>query len=211
MKLYSKSVSDWEKPPERLLADDGTAIDEYASSRPHDTLLLYERGAPPQRDVWLVDLREKQKAKPLIADPKFDEWMASFSPDGRLIAYLSNETGIQEAWVRSLDSPASTIMVSSGGASSPVWSPSGSELFFLAQTNMLSARILAQPTLRSEKARTLFPVPTPMFKRRFDISPDGKRFVVVRGGSATSGEVTVIMNWLKELQKRVPLKGTGSE
>ena len=125
---------------------------------------------------------------------------AVFSPDGKWLAYHSNETGHQEVYVVPFPEANRKIAVSSGGGNTPRWSPDGRELFYLASNgNLMSASIqLGKEGLQIGSTQPLFKT----IRMIFDVSPDGKRFLVYKEAEDQPGSaITIITNWSKALQK----------
>jgi Tol biopolymer transport system component/tRNA A-37 threonylcarbamoyl transferase component Bud32 len=142
---------------------------------------------------------------PLVASPA-QEFHPALSPDGRWLAYTSNESGAFEIYVRPFPETSSAKwQVSTAGGGEPTWAPTGRELLYLnGRSEMVSAEIQAGPTFSVGKQRTLFsasqffrPGPIPSFS----LTPDGKRFLMVREGEATQqSELIVAENWLEGLR-----------
>jgi serine/threonine-protein kinase len=142
------------------------------------------------------------------------EVLPVFSSDGRWLAYLSNETGTYEVYVRPFPGPGGKWQISTGGGRNPVWSTSGRELFFLgpdrrimvaSYTTRGDSFAAGKPHVWSEKH--LVEAPTSVY----DLAPDGKRFAVVLYPDGTaedehksSDNVTVLLNFSDELKRRAP-------
>ncbi|MBC7894013.1 MAG: PD40 domain-containing protein, partial [Cytophagaceae bacterium] len=136
-------------------------------------------------------------ARPLLAS-KYNEYSPSASPDGRWIAFASNESGRSEvSVVPASGSTASRWPVSSGGGATPRWSPRGDEIFYLdPRSNLVAARVVTEPNFAVLTSRVLFSaadfVLTSISRRNFDVAPDGQRFLMVqRADGAKSGIVVV--------------------
>ena len=139
-----------------------------------------------------------------------------FSPDGRWIAYVSDESGRDEVYVRSFTGPGGKSQISTSGGTAPTWSQTKPELFYGAATASPEAQIMVAPfsveggSFRAEKprpwsaARYLFRGPN----RMFDLHPDGTRFAVAAANPNRSGmktdHVTVITNFFEELRRLAP-------
>ncbi len=142
---------------------------------------------------------------PLVASPAV-ELFPALSPDGRWLAYASNESGTFEVYVRPFPETASAKwQVSTAGGNEPAWSSTGRELFYInAKGDMVSAEIPAGGTFSVGRQRILFstaqlvgggPVPS------YSLSPDNKRFLVLREGEAGQpGELVVAENWQQQLK-----------
>ena len=167
-------------------------------------LLVYTvTGRRTRSDIWVRAMDGSSPPAPFIATD-FDETDPTISPDGKWIAYVSNETGSPEVFIRPYPDTGTASQVSTGGGGSPLWSRDGRELFFISGTRMMSVPIETKPTLRIGTPARLFDggfnVSHP---RDFDISPDGRRFVVVRhsGGDSGKQEMRIVLNWLEEMKR----------
>jgi serine/threonine-protein kinase len=142
---------------------------------------------------------------PLVASPA-GELYPALSPDGRWLAYTSNESGAAELYVRPFPQTATAKwQISTAGGREPVWSRSGRELFYFNGKNeMVSADIQTGAGFSVGKQRVLFPAsdfarPGPV--PSFSISPDDRRFLMVREGEASQqSELIVAENWLEGLK-----------
>jgi serine/threonine-protein kinase len=142
---------------------------------------------------------------PLVATPA-QEFHPALSPDGRWLAYNSNESGVAEVYVRPFPETATAKwQVSTAGGREPAWARSGRELFYLnGRAEMVSAEVQTGTTFSVGKQRVLFPAsdfarpgPVPSFW----VSPDDKRFLMVREGEASQqSELIVAENWLEGLK-----------
>jgi Tol biopolymer transport system component len=152
------------------------------------------------RDVWTVPLKTGGSPQPLLAEA-FTERDARISPDGRWLAYVSDESGRPEISVRSLVGPARRFVVSSGGGDQPVWRHDGAELFFAVtggRIQSVSVRSDAQNGLVFGAA-TRLNVP-PLGERHwgttYDVSGDGRRvYFPYAVAERPPREFGVIMNW----------------
>ena len=143
-----------------------------------------------------------------LATMDFEESAAAVSPDGRWLAYMSNESGQNEIYVRPFPSTSeSRQQVSTSGGREPVWSRSGSELFYKNASNQLVAvQVRLQPTFVPGEREMMFS--TVAYKQSgnissYDVSPDGLRFLMIRSRS-TPGELKLIQNFFEELKRLVP-------
>ena len=125
----------------------------------------------------------------------FNEEQARLSPDGRWVAYLSNESGRDEVYVQSFPATGSKMQVSNGGADLPVWRRDGKRLFFIAPDGSLMASDVTQgAALRVEPPVRLFRFPRSMFG--YDFTPDGKRLLAAMAkGDADGRTIGVILDW----------------
>ena len=138
----------------------------------------------------------------------FDQYHPSLSPDGRWIAYQSNESGRVEVYARPFPDVASgKWQISSAGGVHPVWARSGRELFYRSDEEMMAVAIETEPTFSPGNPTVLFEDPYLRgFRREYDISLDGQRFLMIKEGSSNDAprELHVVLNWFEELKRLVP-------
>jgi Tol biopolymer transport system component len=161
-------------------------------------------------DIWMLPLEDEQEPWAFLATD-FEESGAMFSPDGRWLAYMSNETGRYEIYVQpfSVTGPRGKRQVSVDGGTEPVWAPDSRDLFYRDGDKMMAVAIETDPELSVETPRLLFegrflPGP-PWAPRNYDISPDGQRFLMIqREQDLVPTELIVVLNWFEELKRLVP-------
>ena len=144
---------------------------------------------------------------PLVASPAA-EFYPALSTDGRWLAYTSNESGAPELYVRPFpQTAAAKWQVSTAGGREPAWGRSGRELFYLNGRNeMVVAEVQTGTTFSVGKQRTLFPAsdfarPGPV--PSFSVSPDDKRFVMIRSvAPSAETEMVLIQHWAEDLKRR---------
>jgi len=135
----------------------------------------------------------------------------AFSPDGRYVAYVSDETGELEVYVRSYPDSERKWAISSSGGREPVWSRDGNSLFYRNGGEMWEVPIQTEPEFRAGVATLLFDQP---YAPRsgptatvpdYDVSADGQSFLMLRhSGDSGLTEVRVILNWAEELERLAP-------
>ena len=134
-----------------------------------------------------------------ITGAPFDARGAVFSPDGRWIAYASNETGIDEVYVQRFPGPSPKHQISFGGGHEPVWSPTGEHIFFRGRGRMTAVPVRTFPTFSADPPRPLFADGYEVehgIDRNYDVSKDGKRFLMLKPARPFDpAEMTVILNW----------------
>ncbi len=177
-----------------------------SSLSPDDKTLLLQKFTPgTQWDVWILPLDGKRAARPLVAT-RASEGNARFSPDGAWIAYWSNDTGRKEIFVRSFPTGDQRWQISKGTSgwwSSPVWSRSGREIFYVSEDQkMMAVTVRTAPTFTSGTPQALFEW---SFDARFDVSPDGQRFVTIQRPRKPPAppQLVVIPDFLDELRARL--------
>ena len=144
-----------------------------------------------------------------FAPSRFNETEPAFSPDGRWLAYASDESGRFEVYVRPFPGPGEKIPISIAGGSEPAWDRHGRELFFRNGDQMMVVPVTTQPTFSAERPRLLFTGPFVRTAGRisYDVAPDAESFVMLDSGeeSGAATQVDVLINWFDELKRFVPM------
>jgi serine/threonine-protein kinase len=155
------------------------------------------------RDIWLRPLVGDTTPVPLLVGPH-DEKEPRASPDSRWLAYVSNESGREEVYIRSMTPGGGRVPVSAGGGGEPLWAARGLTLYYRVGSEVVEATIATTPSLRVTGRRVLFsgPYATDIFHPNYDVAPDGKSFLMVRPVDQSRGLVMVV-NWARELRRRV--------
>ena len=178
------------------------------------TVVRVRGGIGAQRREILGYRAGDTTAVPLIVNPGYDENAFRLSPDGHWIAYESDETGRREVYVRPFpNTTAGKWQASTDGGYAPLWAPSGRELFFVdAQRRMTVAPFTPGAPPRFGGRKVLFTLGSDLYLWEndyytpFDISPDGRRFVMARQIGATGAEqspLIVVDNWFSELKREM--------
>jgi serine/threonine-protein kinase len=149
--------------------------------------------------------------RPLIATP-FRERSPALSPDGKWLAYASDEGGRFEVFVRPFpDIQSGRFQISTAGGEAPRWNRQGTELFYIDGVNDLQAvRVATRPSFGILEKRRLFSVNGYFFSawaQAYDVSPDGRRFLMLRVGSSSGAipvSLVLVQNFIAELQRKVP-------
>jgi Tol biopolymer transport system component len=159
--------------------------------------------------------------KPLLHE-EYTETNPRISPDGRWIAYVSNESEPPEIYVRPFpEVDNGKWQVSTGGAVGCLWSPDGRELFYFSSdlSSLMQVEVETKPTFKLGKSQAIFNLGdagvslASFMSAGFDVSPDGKRFLMLKQASTTldeptparPGKIIVVTNWFEELKQRVPV------
>lgn len=191
---------------EELLVSEHAQVEMAPSSWARDmkTLVLTENSGfgTAIRALSLEGNRSLKTLINLASQPKI-------SPDGRWMAYASTQTGKSEIFVRPFpEIEKGTWQVSTNGGSAPLWSPNGRELFYRNGDFVMTAAVQTEGTFGTGKTEILFE--GKHVGSSWDISPDGKRFLMVKEAGSNTTEagvqLNVIVNWTEELKQRVPVK-----
>jgi hypothetical protein len=158
-------------------------------------------------DVWMLSTVSGGTPRPLLAE-SFVERDARLSPDGHLVAYVSEESGHPEIEVQTVDGPAARDVLSNGGGDQPVWSRSGNELFFVdPQGSLRSVTVSRALDGRPVFGRTV-PLAVPSigsghFGTQYDISPDGRSvYFFDRQIDSPPSEISIVVGWSALLKSR---------
>jgi serine/threonine-protein kinase len=201
--------------PQRLLADSSNQHTPLSFSPGGHELIVSEIN-PKTAHGDLMRLRldgSGAKLEPLLSKP-FNENGGQLSPDGRWIAYYSDESGRAEVYVRPYPKiDAGRWLISTDGGSRPLWSRNGRELFYInLNTGIMAVDVRTSPGFSADKPIKFFDGPV-LIEQNFstyDASPDGTQFVVIKtdatGDRNTLPTITVVLNWLDDLKQRVPTK-----
>jgi eukaryotic-like serine/threonine-protein kinase len=197
-------------PEEKLYSAPGATMLAEVSLSPDGKYAVLRTGSGPVtgRDIWLLPLAGERTATPLVAS-RFNENQPAVSLDGRWLAYVSDESGAAQVYVRPFPGLGVVVQVSSGaGASEPVWARDG-RLVYRTGNAMFAATLTAAPTLAVARQQLLFEDPTRrvLSRPQFSIHPDGKRFVVLRAAAEDENEVVVVLNWITEVRAKLARAG----
>ncbi len=201
--LYWKPA-DGSAPEERLTT---SASPQFASSVSADgKLVLYrESSSSTASDVWVLPLEGERKPKPFIQTP-FEERYARFSPDGRWVAYMSNESGQSEVYVQPYPGPGGKWQISTGGGTEPAWSRDGRELFYRNGNRLMAVTVQTHAGFQAGTPRLLFEGPYDLGPARttnYDVTPDGQRFLMIKLDEQAAGpsQLNVVLDWFEELRR----------
>ena len=205
-------------------AADGTGVAERLTETPtgeqpmslHNDVLLYRHGqGSGQPNLWLRPLTGGGPARPLAAsESAFLQLNGDISPDGRWVAYESNQTGRNEIYVRPFpETESGRWQITSTGGQRPMWSRSGNELFFQAGRAVDRRLSAISVTPVPAGAALAYGAPTDLFDftpyfiftgRTWDIAPDG-RFLMLKplAGITRQQSIVVVQHWFDELRERI--------
>jgi Tol biopolymer transport system component len=196
----------WLKPSsgvgmeERIL---GTPSNEWPLDWSMDGrfLLYYQDGGKTGADLWALPMTGDDRAPIAVANTRFEETTGEFSPDGRWVAYETNESGRFEIIVQPFPNPTGKWQVSTSGGMRPRWRADGSELYFVALDGKLMAAPVAAKPSAFEAGTPVTLSLTPIRglvgavpKHQYVVSPDG-RFLINTELDGADAPITLIQNW----------------
>jgi serine/threonine-protein kinase len=184
----------------------------FSLSRDGNTLFFGQYiDASSATDIGMLSMENEERTPKLLLHEEFIERRPQISPDGQWLAYESNESGQFEIFVRPFPDVESggKWQVSTNGGLTPLWSPDGKELFYRSDDTIMTVSVDTDPTFRLGTPKSLFTGPY----RLWDISPDGKQFLLIKITETTDIEsaqrgpnkINIVTNWFEELKQRVPV------
>jgi serine/threonine-protein kinase len=198
--LY-RARADGAGEPELLLASAGNV--QAGSTSPDGSVLAYvDRSAETNQDIWVLPLVHNGKPRPWLKTSA-SENQPELSPDGRFMAYASNVSGRSEVYVQPYPGPeGSRYQISLSGGQSPRWSRDGRELLFLTDARprrLLAVDVRISPAFDTGRPREVFAADfeLPGASAGYDVSPEGRRFLVLRDVETPDRAVTdlqVVLN-----------------
>jgi Tol biopolymer transport system component len=194
---------------EEEILKSGDAQYPQAWSPDGKALVLLEGDPSTGSDLWALRIEGERKPLPLLKTPS-SESLARLSPDGRWMAYQSNESGRNEVYVQPFPGPGGKWQISTDGGDEPVWNPRGGELFFRSGDKMMAVEISTLGGFSAGTPRFLFeglykrnPTPT---GADYDVALDGQHFLMIKSveQATAATEINIVLNWFEELKRKVP-------
>jgi Tol biopolymer transport system component len=176
---------------------------------PDGKSILIEVADPKQRsDIYVIDIATKT-GRPLIATP-FSEASARVSPDGKWVAYRSEESGRGEVYVQAYPGLGQKALISVDGGGQPVWSRDGRTIYFRSETDFRSAHVVVSDAAIQASAPTVlmpdrFVQPQAVNHTTYEVFSDGSLLVFAppEDGVSTQGAVIAVFNWLDEARAKI--------
>ncbi len=202
--------SDGVGQPVRLTKSDSRQV-PYSFSPDGKRLAFFEFNPHTKADIWTLTLEKPESDNPKVKNPEpflatpFDERAPMISPDGRWIAYESDESGRNEVYVRSFPGPGGKWQISTAGGDRPVWSKKDPALFYRTGAGMMAASYTGSGmAFVAEKPRLW--ATNKDLGSYFDLAPEGKRFAILQPVKAEGGaeHVVLLQNFFDELRRSVP-------
>ena len=166
-------------------------------------LVYHEQDPKTKWDIWVLPLTGDRKPAPFLQTP-FSESHGQFSPDGRWMAYESNESGRWEVYVQSFPASGAKWLVSTGGGVQPRWRRDGKELFYLSlDETLMAVGVKPASPFEAGRPKTLFhlrprggSVLVTQRSFEYDVSRDGQRFLInTSAEQVNTAPITVVLNW----------------
>jgi serine/threonine-protein kinase len=196
--------SDGSGAAELLQKHVGQNIDEGVISHDGHVLAYRLNGPGAPQDLWYRRLDGDTTPKPIAATPAL-EYAPRFSPDDRWVAYTSDQSGSMQVYVQAFPALGARYAVTAAGGTTPIWSPDGRRIYYIANGQINAATITTTPSFTVVSRQQLFEGayalgPTGVHAE-FDLAPDGQHFVFVKHLPGDT-PVTVVLDWKYELRAR---------
>ncbi len=172
---------------------------------PDGKILVFNEVHPSTgADILVLPIEGERIPEPFLKT-SFNEGSAAFSPDGRWIAYVSDESGQFEVYVSPFPGPGRKWQISTGGGIKPKWTSDGHELVYLNSNKMMVVPVKTEPQFSPGKPKIMFEA-SAFELLYYDIMPDGQRFIMIDAGDHSSPptQLNIVLNWFEELKKKVP-------
>jgi hypothetical protein len=178
-------------------------------------LLTFARLAPAAAaELCVLPLGDAGRPAQMFLRTRAADGAPQLSPDGRWMAYASEESGRREIYVQAYPGPGGRWQISSDGGNEPVWGASGKELFYRSGDRMMDVDISTEREFFAGKPRQLFEgsylqADGGYVRANYDVSPDGQRFLMLKAVGRTPvplTQINVALNWSDELKRLVPAR-----
>lgn len=190
----------------------GTRQSPVSFSPDGQFLAFDQKDSETRDDAWVLPLLGERTPTP-VAHTRFGEGSMKFSPDGRWVAYASDESGKPEVYVQAFPGPGLRVQVSNDGGTDPVWRRSGGELFYRSGDRMMAVSVATSPLFKASAPKQLWErsysrgtgascgMPG-VSSSNYDVTADGQRFLMVQDEdqSAASKTIVVVLNWSEHLK-----------
>ena len=195
-------ATDGSAEPEQLLPGE---YPRYPGSVSPDgrVLAFWEVNPQTRGDIWLLALKGERKPQRFLVT-SFNEVWPKFSPNGRWIAYASDESGRDEIFLQQVQGAGGKKQISTAGGNSPVWSHTGSRLFFLNGRRLMATKVDPESGAPGS-IELLFELRNLIPGSGYNVAPDDNSFaMVVKNDQLPATELRIVLNWFEELKRLVP-------
>ena len=162
---------------------------------PDGKTLVYDELLPGKPTRIVSSSMDRSTPPQVVVETPFASRLGMLSPNGKWLAYTSNESGRVEVYIRPFPGPGSSSQISTAGGTQPMWSRDGNELFYREASKMMAARITTTPQVRVSSRTALF---DDRFltsnATNYDVLPDG-RFIMIESASGSAPQLFAIVNW----------------
>ena len=198
--------------PERLTQSPFAQIPTSWTATPN-VLVFLQRPQLDSYGIWVLPMDGEKRTATIFLESRFPLSHAELSPDGRWMAYVSRESGTAEVYLQSYPASGQKTRVSTSGGTEPIWTLNGREILYRNAGQFFSATIRSASPFQIDPPRLLFATKgeydstSPL--RGWNVSPDGRRFLLTRFAESKDKPVTavhVVLNWAEELKRLVPPK-----
>jgi Tol biopolymer transport system component len=180
------------------------------------TLLFMQQSAANGYDLWTLSVNGERQPRPYLQTASNEQY-PDLSPDGRWLAYASDQSGRGEVYVQPYPGPGARQQISVDGGTAPAWSRDGRELFYVtastvggqaALTKMMVVPVQTNPTFSAGAPRVLFQGRYGLTAnvRGYDIAPNGRRFIMVQQKERPAmrlSSLIIVQNWIDELKQKM--------
>jgi Tol biopolymer transport system component len=200
--IYEKPADGSGQEQQVFRSPDWTFVSSFS---PDDrTMALIQDDPVTGPDIWLLPLEQAGKPRVFLRTQS-SEWFAQYSPDGRWLAYESNESGRSEIYVQSSGPTGGKWQISSGGGVRPVWPRNDPEIFYRNGNKLMAVPVKTSPSFSAGTPQTSFQADYFSSGHDFDATPDGKHFFFIKSLTEASAptELRVVLDWAQDLAGRM--------
>ena len=176
-------------------------------------LAAVERTPATQEDIWVYNVSDpKRPRQPFVQSPTTEAFPV-FSPDGKWMAYGSNESGRAEVYVQPYPGPGARVQISTQGGNAPAWAGGGGEIVYVSSGESPQTVLMMAVAVKATATGLVVDTPRKLFEGRFaftgpargyDVTPDGRRFLMVQPRDAPPQppvQLVLVENWFEELKR----------
>jgi eukaryotic-like serine/threonine-protein kinase len=210
MDLYTKSIRAAESEQQVFKSAKRKIPTDWCRSQEGEFLVFQQEDAATGWDLWALPMAGDRRPFPILAS-RFNETQGAVSPDGKWLAYRSDETGSDQVYIQPFTKLTSTgvnshgsigkVRLSANGGVQPRWQGDGKQLFYVgSDRRMMSVRIRTVPSFEAAMAVPLFTTTIPALYQGYDVTLDGSRFLAPVSGDQRPAPLTLLLNWTHALK-----------